>query len=104
MLFAANHLADVIRNEWKLEDKQITADPTRNHMYAGFYKFLQEQMKPAHIRQAKTMIQIGNIRQQSNQSIQSLIAALSKLEEQQNLSFSNDQGMTNLFLTLDKKL
>ena len=73
-------------------------------MYAGFCEFLQERMKPAHIYQTETMVQIGNMRQQSNQSVQSLIVALSKLEEQQNSPLSNNQRMTNLFLTLDEKL
>ena len=104
MLFAANYLAGIKKNEWKSENKQIIADSTCSHTYAGYCKFLQEHMKPAHIRQAETMVQIGNMHQQSNQSIQSLIAALSKLKEQQDSLFSNDQRMINLFLALNGKL
>ena len=63
VLFAANYLAGTIKNKWKLEDEQIVADPMRNHIYAGFCKFLQEQMKLTHIRQVEIMMQIGNIRQ-----------------------------------------
>ena len=72
--------------------------------YAGFCEFLQERMKPAHIRQAETMVRIGDMRQRSNQSVQSLIAALSELEEQRDPPLSNNQRMTNLFLALDEKL
>ena len=50
------------------------------------------------------MVQIGNMRQQSNQSVQNLIAALNELEEQWNPLFSNDQRMMNLFLALNRKL
>ena len=56
VLFAANYLAGVIRNKWKSEDKQITADPNRNHTFAGYCKFLQEHIKPVHIRQVETMM------------------------------------------------
>ena len=73
-------------------------------MYAGFCEFLQERMKLAHIHQAETMVQIGNMRQQSNQSVQNFITTLSELEEQQDPPFFNDQKMTNLFLVLDKNL
>ena len=66
VLFAANYLAGIIRNKWKLEDKQIVADPAHNHSFVGFCKFLQEYMKPAHIRQVETMVQMGDMRQQSN--------------------------------------
>ena len=104
VLFAANYLAGIIKNEWKSEAKQITADPMRSHTYAGYCEFLQERMKPAHIRQAETIVQIGDMCQQSNQSVQSLIAALSELEEQRDPPLSNDQRMTNLFLPLDGKL
>lgn len=79
-------------------------DPTRSHIYTRFCKFLQKRMKPAHIRQAETIVQISDMRQQSNQTVQSLIVALSKLKEQRDSLFSNDQRMMNLFLTLDKKL
>ena len=48
-------------------------------------------MKPAHIRQAETMVQ-------------SLIVAFNELEKQQESLLSNNQRMTNLFLTLDEKL
>ena len=66
VLFAANYLTGVIRNEWKLEDKQITADLTCSHMYTEFCEFLQKHIKPAHICQTETMVRIDNIRQQSN--------------------------------------
>ena len=82
VLFAANYFADVIRNKWKLEDKQITTDPNHNHTFAGYCKFLQERMKLVHIRQVETMVQIGDMHQRSNQLIQNFIAALSELEEQ----------------------
>ena len=100
----ANYLVGIIKNEWKSKDKQIIADLIRSHTYAEYCEFLQERMKPAHIRQTETMIQIGNMRQQSNQLIQSLIAAFSKLEKQRDLFFLNDQKMMNLFLALDGKL
>ena len=57
-----------------------------------------------HMHQAKTMVHIGNMHQKSNQLVQNLITTLSELEEQQDLSFLNDQRMMNLFLTLDGKL
>ena len=104
VLFAANYLAGTIRNEWKLEDKQIIADLMCNHTYTRFCEFLQEWIKLAHIRQVETIVQISNKRQQSNQSVQNLIAALGKLEEQQDLLFLNNQRMMNLFLALDRKL
>ena len=62
VLFAANYFAGTIRNKWKLEYKQIVTDSVRNHTYAGFYEFLQERIKPAHVRQVETMVQIGNMR------------------------------------------
>ena len=104
VLFATNYLTGIIRNKWKLEDKQITANFTCSHTYTWFCKFLQELIKPAHICQAETMVRIGNMRQQSNQLIQSLIVALKELEEQQNPPLSNDQRMTDLFFALDEKL
>ena len=70
VLFAANYFAGTIKNKWKLEDKQIVADLARNHLFAGFCKFLQERMKPAHIHQTEKIVQIGDMRQQSNQSVQ----------------------------------
>lgn len=60
-------------------------------------------MKPVHICQVETMVQIGNICQKSNQSVQNLIAVLSELEEQQDPLFSNNQKMMNLFLALNRK-
>ena len=61
-------------------------------------------MKPAHIHQTETMVQIGNMHQRSNQLVQNFIAALSKLEERQHLPFLNDQRIMNLFFALDGKL
>lgn len=61
-------------------------------------------MRPAHIRQAETMVQIGEMRQRPNQSVQSLIAALNELEEQREPDFTNDERRTNLFLALNEKL
>lgn len=61
ILFTAKYLAGVIRNKWKSEDKQITTDLKYNHIFAGFYKFLQERIKPTHICQAETMIQISDM-------------------------------------------
>lgn len=46
----------------------------------------------------------GNMHQRSNQLVQNLITTLSKLEEQQDPPFLNDQRMINLFLALDGKL
>ena len=49
VLFAANYLAGVIKNEWKSENEQITVDLTRSHTYARYCEFLQKRIKPAHI-------------------------------------------------------
>lgn len=63
ILFAVNYFAGIIKNKWKSENEQITADPICSYMYAGYCEFLQEYMKPAHIRQTETIVQIGDMYQ-----------------------------------------
>ena len=96
VLFAALFLSGKAKKAYNwFEKEQGLEDAT----WEDLKEFLEEQAKPASIRVITVHQQYHNLKQGTNQSVNSLVAAIDDLESQM-LEYSEEQCMHYLLLQL----